>query len=295
MNYAKLPLTYEQQADLLLARGMVADRGQLIDHLRSVNYYRLTAYWYPFKRPDSSFEPGTSLDVVWNRYTFDRQLRLLVMDAIERVEVAVRSRLVYELVHRYGPFAHLDPAAWPGVLPAERQRFIDDVHDAAQRSREAFIDHFRRNYDEFPDLPLWVVAEIMTFGNMLTLFRRVGMHAQRTIANQFNLAGRVLESWLLSLNYVRNLCAHHSRLWNRELAIKPQIPDPRHHPEWHQPAPIANDFVFAVLSLLRHLTSVIAPQSGWRDRLFDLFDRYPAIPIAHMGIPEDWRGRDLWR
>ena len=105
MKYAKLPLTYDQQADLLLQRGLVADKAELITKLNAVSYYRLSAYWYPFKQADGSLAPGTSLKTIWRRYTFDRQLRLLVMDAIERVEIAIRSRLVHELVQRHGAFA----------------------------------------------------------------------------------------------------------------------------------------------------------------------------------------------
>ena len=225
MKYTKPPLTYEQQADLLLARGLVADKAELVAKLTAVSYYRLSAYWHPFKRPDNTFAPGTTVATVWRRYTFDRQLRLLVMDAIERVEIAVRSRLVYELVHRHGAFAHLNATAFSGIPAAEHQRLLDDLHDSAQRSREVFVEHFQKTYDEFPDLPLWTAAETMTFGQMLTMFRHCGKHIQRDIGAGLQISGNVLRSWLLTLNYIRNLCAHHARLWNRELAIKPILPD----------------------------------------------------------------------
>jgi abortive infection bacteriophage resistance protein len=142
MKYSKTPLTVDQQADLLLSRGLVAEKPALVARLTSVSYYRLCAYWYPFKQPDESFAPGTTLEIIWRRYTFDRQFRLLVIDAIERVEITIRSRLAYELTHRFGPFAQLDPRAFPGMPAAERQRLLDDLHENAQRSREAFVEHF---------------------------------------------------------------------------------------------------------------------------------------------------------
>ena len=295
MTYTKPPLTFEQQADLLLGRGLSADRPTLLARLQAVSYYRLSAYWYPFKRPDETFESGTTLDTVWRRYVFDRQLRLFVMDVIERVEVAVRTRLVYELAHQHGAFAHLSVGAFPGIDPAEHRRLVDEMRENAKRSREAFIEHFRTTYDEFPDLPLWVAAEIMTFGNLFTMFRHSGMHVQRTIGSDYGLSGKVLYSWLLVLNYVRNLCAHHSRLWNRELAVKPLIPDRRHDPRWYAGVTVPNNRMFAVLTLLACLMRQIAPQSGWRDRLFSLFDKYPDIPLAAMGIPADWRKHPLWQ
>lgn len=295
MKYAKPPLTYEQQADLLLKRGLVADRALLIKRLQSVNYYRLTAYAHPFKQPDDTFKPGTTFDTVWRRYTFDRQLRLLVMDAIERVEIAVRSRLVYELTHRHGAFAQCDIRVFPGIRPEEHRRLLDELRENALKSSEAFADHFKRTYEEFPDLPLWAAAETMTFGQMFTMFRRCENHVQRAIATTCQIHGRVLLSWLLTLNYVRNLCAHHARLWNRELAIKPLIPYAQNDPKWHTPTPVANNRMFAVLTLLHYLMRHVAPQSEWRQRLYSLFDRYPDIPVVSMGIPADWRKHPLWQ
>jgi abortive infection bacteriophage resistance protein len=295
VKYSKPPLTFEKQADLLLSRGLVADKAALVAKLSVVNYYRLSAYWRPFKRPDDTFVPGTKFETIWRRYTFDRQLRLLVMDAIERVEIAVRSRLVYELVHQHGAFAHLDARAFPGIPTPEHQRLLDELHDNAQRSREAFVEHFRTTYDEFPDLPLWAAVETMMFGQMLTMFRHSGKHVQRAIATDYKITGTVLRSWLFTLNYIRNLCAHHARLWNRELAIKPIIPDLRHDPRWYPPHDVPNNRMFAVLTLLRYMLSCCASQSRWRDRLYAHFDAYPEIPLDRMGIPANWRNHPLWQ
>lgn len=293
MKFVKPALTYEQQAELAISRGLIADKAELIKRLRAVSYYRLCAYWHPFKRTDDSFEPGTTLETIWRRYTFDRQLRLLVMDAIERVEITLRSNLAYELSHRFGPFAHVDINNFPGMAPAEHQRLLDDLHENANRSREAFAEHFRKTYDEFPDLPLWAAVETMTFGQMFTIYKNCEKRVQQDIAARLSLPGKVLFSWLLTLNYIRNLCAHHSRLWNRELAIKPLIP--HHEQRWHQPIEISNDRVFVILTLLRYLLSQTAQQSQWRERLYSLFVRYPEIPLASMGIPTDWQNLPLWQ
>ena len=169
------------------------------------------------------------------------------------------------------------------------------LHDNALHSREAFVEHFRRTYDEFPDLPLWAAVETTTFGQMFTIYRNCGKHVQRDIAASLHLTGKVLFSWLLTLNYVRNLCAHHARLWNRELALKPIIPYERHDAQWHGANPIQNNRVFVVITLLRFLLSESAPQSHWKGRLYSLFDRYPEIPLSGMGIPNDWRNHVLWQ
>lgn len=217
------------------------------------------------------------------------------MDAIERVEVAVRTALVTELALKGGPFTHLDPLTFPGAAPAKHTKFVDGLREEALRSKEVFVDHFKRTYDEFPDLPIWPAAEIMTFGTMLTVFNMSTWQVQKAVARQFGLSGTVLGSWLLTLNYVRNLCAHHSRLWNRELALKPLIPHEKHDRRWHGPNPISNERVFVVLTLLHFMLRQVAPQTAWRDRLFALFDRFPAVPLLSMGIPADWRTHDFWK
>jgi abortive infection bacteriophage resistance protein len=120
---------------------------------------------------------------------------------------------------------------------------VDSLREEAQRSNEVFVAHFRSTYDEFPDLPIWAAAEIMSFGTMLTLFNMSSNRVQKAIARRYGLPGRVLGSWLLTLNYTRNLCAHHSRLWNRVLALKPLLPDEKRDPRWHGATPVRNDRV----------------------------------------------------
>jgi abortive infection bacteriophage resistance protein len=151
VRYTKPPLTFEQQADRLLNRGMSGDRSVIISRLRSVNYYRLSGYWFPFRipnpetpsSPSETFKPGTTFDEVWARYAFDRRLRLLVMDAIERVEVAVRTGIAYHHAHLHGPFAYaMDNASLPKLTPDEYTQFSARVSVENGRSKETFVKHF---------------------------------------------------------------------------------------------------------------------------------------------------------
>ena len=288
VKFDKPPLSYDAQAALLTGRGMTAaDPAALRRQLEVVGYYRLCSYWHPFKRPDDSFAPGTTFETVWRRYVFDRRLRLVVMDAVERVEVAVRTALVTELVMRHGAFAHCNRANFPAADPARHTKFVTKLRDEAQQSTEQFVEHFKATYDEFPDLPTWAAAETMTFGLMFTLFSMSDRRTQKLVARRFDLSGSVLNSWLRTLNYVRNICAHHARLWNRELAVKPLIPDMRHGAGWHDPQPVANNRVFVVLTMLRYLLTRCAPQSRWRDRVYELYDAFDDIPLPSMGMSDN--------
>lgn len=137
MKYLKPPLSFSDQADLLIGRGLiVTDKADLISKLEAVSYYRLSAYWHPFRQPGNTLKSGTTLDMIWRRYTFDRQLRLLVMDAIERIEVAVRTQLVNRHTMRYGAFGYLNRNNLPGISVPDHRQMLEQIHEATARSRE---------------------------------------------------------------------------------------------------------------------------------------------------------------
>jgi abortive infection bacteriophage resistance protein len=296
MNYTKPALTVDQQADQLMARGLLADRALLIARLSEVNYYRLSAYWYPFRKPGTdTLEPGTSLATVWDRYVFDRHLRLLVMDAIERIEVSVRTRATNLFALQHGSFGYLDRRHFGGMSVNDHRRLLDTIREEMGRSREVFIRHYLNKYTSETDLPLWMAVEIMSFGAMLTFFRNLDQHLKRRVAEGYGLSAKVLESWLLTINYTRNLCAHHGRLWNRELPVKPLIPDAKHRPEFHRPVPVRGDRVFGLLTLQQYMLAKIAPQGHWQGRLVHLVEtKHPGIPIAQMGFPPNWKDCPIW-
>lgn len=302
MNYTKPALSFEQQAQRLLEQGLIApSKVVLVSHLKAVNYYRLSAYWYPFKVTDpvsgvESFTPNTTFETIWRRYVFDRELRFLVMDAIERVEVAIlRTRMVEQFTLRHGPFGYTDIRNFsPNFIQLNHTRLLSELDDAVNRSNEEFVGRFRGKYTNEPRLPLWIAVEVMTFGQLFTLFRNLNRVEQQTLSQQFGLYPPVLISWLHTLNFIRNACAHHARLWNRELPIRPYIPDARHRPEWHTPFQFDNRFMFAVLTLLHYLQKWIDSNSDWNYRLEALLQKFPDIPLSWMGFPDNWKDSPIW-
>jgi len=302
MKYTKPALTFEQQAQRLLDRGLIADKTTLTTRLSVVNYYRLSAYWYTFKRIDpatgaESFAPKTTFDMVWQRYTFDRELRRLIMDAVEHVEVAIlRTRLVGLFTLAHGPFGYADAKNFnPRFTPADHTRLLSELDDAVQRSKEEFVGRFQSKYTNETRLPLWMAVEVMTFGQLFTLFRNLDRRELQTLAQQFKLFPPVMVSWLHTLNFIRNACAHHARLWNREIPIRPLIPEKKHNPEWHSPVQFDNRRVFTVLTLLRYLLRFIDTQSDWQTRMEALLRAYPEIPIRTMGFPNNWKDSSIWK
>lgn len=296
MKYDKGHLSFEAQADLLIQRGLIADRTLLISRLENINYYRLSGYLYPYRQPDDTFKPGTTLDRVWRHYTFDRRFRLSVMDAVERVEVSVRTRLIYELSAISGAFGYVEHAAVPKLNTADYTRWLEDINKEINRSKETFVKHFKSKYgDTHPFLPLWMAGEIMPFGGTMTMYRGVSDDVKKRIALYYGVSDEVLTSWLHTINVVRNICAHHGRLWNRELGVKPLIPRKQKYPQWHDPVVIPQNRVFGVLTILRYFLKIAAPQSKWESRLLDLMGEYPEISRWSMGFPDNWRESPLWK
>jgi abortive infection bacteriophage resistance protein len=292
--YNKPPTTYPQQIDLLRARGMrIDDPDTAAFYLRHLNYYRLAAYWLPFESDHAThtFRPGTRFEDVLDLYVFDRELRLLIMDAVERIEVSVRGQWAHILAHRHGPHAHLDAA-----LARNPQRWADHLaklRDEVARSKEAFIQHHRETYqEELP--PVWVVSEVLSLGLLSRLYENIGFpDTKAAIAGQYGLHQRIFTSWLHQLSVVRNICAHHGRLWNRHLL---KLEAPHKHP-----AALAGLFVadspklYNTLLLLLYLMDVISPGHHWRQRLLHLLTAHPAVPLAAMGFPAEWQRSAIWQ
>lgn len=296
MKYDKPPISFEEQADRIIQRGLIVEKSLLVDRLKSVNYYRLSGYLFPYRQSGDTFKPGTTFEQVWRHYTFDRRLRLAIMDGIERIEVSIRTQLIYALAHATQAFGYTDPNNLPGLKADEHSRLLKTIIDDATHSKEIFVGHFRTKYgDVHANLPLWVVGEVMSFGATLTMYRGSSDTIKQDIASHYRIPDEVLTSWLKTINVIRNICAHHSRLWNRELGFKPYIPRKNKYPEWHEPVVIPQNRVFGILTIIRYLLTIIAPQSRWEARLLVLLGEYSEISRQSMGFPDNWKDSPLWK
>lgn len=293
MRYEKPFMSLESLADRLIERGLSADREDLIEHLRDVDYFRLSGYWNIFKLSDGTFRNGSSFNDVWRLYTFDRQLRLICLDAIERVEVYMRSRLAHLLARDHGPFGYLELEGLPRLGEERHAAFMRRCYAEYVRSSEPFAVHFREKYGDDHDMPpIWTLANMMDFGSVLTLYRGASAEIRNEISDELGVAARVLESWLVAINTLRNCCAHHARLWNREFGTKPKIP---RDPAWHEPVQVRNDRLFGLLTVLSFLLETVAPNTSWRERLLNLLRTLPEDDLRRMGFADGWEQCPMWR
>lgn len=280
----------------------VSDSQRAAATLGRLNYYRLTAYWFPFYTDNSRtrFAPGTRFDDILKLYEFDRRLRLRVMDAVERVEVALRTQLAHQLAMRHGPWSFEDASLFSRAHVHRLSLQKLDVE--LKHSRETFIEHYQQRYGSPARPPIWVSCEVMSLGLLSKLFSNLKTRADRqAIAKAFALDERVMTSLMHNLTFLRNLCAHHSRLWNRAMVVEPLLPQRAAKnlqqslefpstPRQQQALPR----IYNSLVLLSWCLNQISDDQRWRQQIIDLLAEYPNVDQAAMGFPADWLDRPLW-
>ncbi len=263
--------------------------------LRSVGYYRLTGYLYPFLRiPKTAhlFKSGSSLSQAFKLYEFDRELRLLVFDQVERIEIAVRSAIVNIMCSETNDvFWMTNSAHFANSVKFGKTLALIDKE--LQTSREDFIAHFKQTYeDAYP--PSWMIAEIIPFGVLTRVYENIASNRTRKkIAQYFGLNIPVFTSWMTIVTLTRNTCCHHARLWNRYLSLRALTMT---HPStpW-----VSNNVqqgrVFFTLCILKHFVDIIRPQNTFKQDLVSLLASYPMVDIHAMGFPVNWQEETLWR
>lgn len=270
----------------LQRRGLsVGDPIRALGALEHVGYYRLLIYMRPLQQlPAKTFLPGTTFEAVLDLYHFDRELRLLCLDAIERIEVALRAAIVSQVAVTHGPHFYLDPQHF------ERLDGFVEFFQTATRAKYLGIQHYRDHYGA-PDLaPIWTIMEAITFGALSRLYSGLVIRHRKAISGRFGFDEKILVSWFRSMNMLRNMCAHHNRLWNFHMLVDQPMAAKRFKMEM-----IRTDRFYARAVVLIALLAHVAPGSAWKQRLVNLIDRSPAVPVSAMGFPADWRNRTFWR
>lgn len=314
LHYDKPPMTLDALAGRLTDRGVaIPDRDRTLRYLRHIGYYRLSPYTIPFQKGDTGhlLREGTSFDDVLDLYVFDRTLRLVVLDALERAEVAVRAALTdhmstaYDNPHWYLDASHFrDRGRHAGLLKIvrdtcdERLRGTPDSGEDSLVHRSA-LEHYLTTYGS-PELPpSWLMVETLTIGQLTSMYRNLTRRADRTtVARSIGLTAPLLESWMQTYVRVRNVCAHHGRLWNVGLGVYPAIPTSPTVP-WLEGAgalpEMSRKRLYPVLVSLQSILETISPHSGWANRLHRLIDSRPTMNLRGMGIPEAWAEDPFWQ
>lgn len=308
------------QIALLEKRGLkIENKERAIKYLTTVGYYRLTGYMYHLQSEDGShnFKADVSFSDIIDTYQFDKKLRYLLAEYIERIEVAMRTLLTNSHAIAYGFFWYTDSGFYKPFVPLDREvkeqleaerkkipRKHIDMHayitncilDSFTTATEAFITTFKTNYtsERFP--PCNMAMEILSLGKLAKLYEALkSSNEKQCIARTFNLSDVILESWLIFITNVRNICAHHARLWNRRLTADRFIIPSKKSNRFNGDLPDNfNRTVYGTLSVMIRLLEGINPENGLLNKFKILIDEYPKINLTYMGFPQGWEQNPAW-
>ena len=270
-NRIPFPKPYTSAHDLvslLQSRGLtIADTAKTERYLEFIGYYRLSAYMYPLlqmPKEQHRYKPNTTFDQVMMLYRFDKKLRLLIFNEIEKIEVAVRSAIVNIGSDMIGsPFWMTDGSNF--IDPRKFRHTMDLIDAELGRSREDFIVHFKQTYsDAYP--PAWILAEVLPFGVI---------------------------SWLTIVALTRNSCCHHARVWNKQNTIRPMIPN-RMTGRWII-LPTDALRIYFNLCIIKYFLDIISTQNDMKAKIDALLSAYPSIDTSAMGFPRGWESEPLWQ
>ena len=294
-RYTKTYSPPDQLVTLLKTRGLhIEDEARTENYIRRIGYYRFSAYLYPLlalPKENHVFKPGTTFNQALDMYRFDRHLRLLMFNEIEKIEIAVRSAIVNIASHETGnPFWMTDPAYFYDAKTFVKTKLLIDTELA--KSREDFIDHFRNTYSD-PYPPAWMLAEILPLGVLTKIYDNIKSNQiRKKIAHEFSLEVPVFNSWMTIITVARNNCGHHARVWNRTFALRVSTMRRMTRP-WIS-IPVNQRKVYFSLCIIKYFLNVISPNNDMRAKIDTLFAAYPSIDVAAMGVPCGWENEPLW-
>lgn len=318
--YTKPHLSFQDQIQLLLARGLtISDQPKALLHLERIGYGRLAPYWEPLRQTTphptdpaklihlDPFKPGAEFRHVVDLYLFDKQLRLLFLDAVERFEVALRVDIAHTLGRR-DPWAHLDAAhldpnragkpARPPFQGTHHQEWRARAEKAVARSKEGWMVEFRATYSS--PLPIWMAVEAWDYGTLSQLLEMAHPNDRAEIARRYGLLPNTLVSWTKTLNFIRNLCAHHARLWNKAMVSQPLAPKVN---EAVAVGHIGVDMhrrtrVYGAAVIAAYLVRRLHPTTSWVARMKKHWQAFPAVPhvgVDHASFFPAWEHETIWQ
>ena len=210
--FAKLYKSVSEQVQQFADRGMVIDIpvDEAAEVLRSITYYRFSGYALPFRDAASGmYTNDLKFSDVVALYRFDGRLRELVGNALGAVEVTLRTILADEFSAKYGPLGYLDAANFAPKSGYETTIAI--VEREFGRSKQPCAEHFKT---EYVNPPFWAAVDVTTFGSVSNLLKELKRDDQNAVSTHYGLRGDYLASYMHHATVLRNLCAHHCRVFD---------------------------------------------------------------------------------
>ena len=275
--------------------------------LKNISYYRLKGYWWDMQDnyTTHTFLPNSYFEDVIERYNFDRHLRLILFDAIERIEIALRTKMIYHLSIKYGGLWYLDSSLFEataitvnGYTKTIHQNTLDELRKEFARSQEIFIKDHKKRYPN-NDADSWKFLEIASMGSLSKLYKvlKHQLPEKAIIAKEMGLnLHSELSSWLEAITYVRNIIAHHSRLWSRGMVKRPVINIVNPPGDWFNNSlvPVQSQKPFLIISTMIYLCNHVTPGHQIKNRIISLINDNPNVPVYKLGFLNNWNQEPIW-
>lgn len=313
--YHNPPINVIQQIELLKEKGLIIADNEVAGHwLSHISYFRFKQYSYSFKdyqQAEGNYIPDTTFEMVRDLYVFDRRLKMLLFEALENIEISVKTQLSNVMSIAHGAHWYTDPAHFlseedrrqiirnarneddiPKVF--DHGEFLRDIEDELEYPSETFLQHYKKNFEPiYP--PSWMMMEIITFGTLSLMFENLKPSVEKnTVCDSFLLPKKHLVSWLHSFSFIRNKCAHHARLVYAKINFAPALPQKKSRQFLTEADHVDNNSLYAVLCCIQYMLKICNNSSKFKINLVQLIDEFPGINYGRLGFTPQWRNEDFW-
>lgn len=279
MHYTKPALDHDDQLSRYETLGLIiSDKPSAIKTCSFIGHFRLSPYLKHF-RSGAAFLPATTFNIVIDLYKFDMRLRNLTLSKIEQIETSIKALLSDSLSLKIDPFWYLEKSVY---RPTEADKIIGGIKDAIQdeKNKSPCLQHFYSKYTSSPFPPSWMIIESLSFGKIDKIYRALKRTYSHPIAQKLNVNAELLGSWLRSLSNLRNLCAHHHRIWNRSFPFMPQIPN-----KFVTTAANLEGNKFIIrCQIINYILAQLDTSNDWKESIIDLINSYSPQAAADMGL-----------
>ena len=297
VSYAKSATQPKDLIPLLKSRGLIIyDEQKAVNYLTNISYFRFSAYLHPLlKNPKTAhqYKSGSTFEMALDMYRFDRKLRVLLFNEIEKIEVAIRTamnNLVSDALNDV--FWMTESRHFANANGFSKSLSL--IQSELDRSKEEFVEHFKTKYTE-PFPPAWMISEIIPLGVLCGIFNNIqSMRIKKMVAGQFGLSVPVFSSWILVLDILRNVCCHHNRTWNKDHLVTPANIQSPIFP-WIDSTKTDAKRIYYRICIIKYLLFTVSPNNRFTQKLKSLLAEYPTVDIRAMGFPVDWHNELLWK
>jgi abortive infection bacteriophage resistance protein len=299
--FEKKAISIKEQIIKLQQRGLlITENDNAAHYLSHISYYRLGEYWHAMQcdKKEHLFKENSKFKDVISLYNFDAELRILLFGVIEKIEISLRTKLIYHLSQEYNPWWFQDFDLFTDSK--ELVKTLASLEGELARTKEMTIkNHFKDHKDDLRFPPSWKSLEQTSFGSLSKLYGNLKntIKSKDVIAAEFGAVNHTyLPSWLQSIAQIRNYCAHHSRLWNKNLPGSPKLLS---NPPflWVADVPQQHEFqkLYVHFCIMKYLLNIIQPENNFTEKLNGLFIKYYNVDSNALGMKVNWQNEPLWK